>query len=49
MSITAMLFRLARLSADGRALSKGPEALAKRLVRKAALKPWGKAVNKRVR
>lgn len=33
-SLTSLLFRMARLSADGRALRKGPGAYAKRLVRK---------------
>ena len=35
MSITSGLFRLARLSADARAVSKGPKAVGKRIVRKA--------------
>jgi hypothetical protein len=35
MSITSSLFKAARLSADLRAVSKGPDAIGKRIVRKA--------------
>jgi hypothetical protein len=35
-SITSLLFQAARLSADGRAIRKGPDAVAKRYVRKIA-------------
>ena len=35
MSITSSLFRAARLSADLRAISRGPDAIGKRIVRKA--------------
>jgi hypothetical protein len=34
MSFTSALFRAARLSADGRAISKGPAAIGRRIVRK---------------
>ncbi len=34
MSVTSNLFKLARLSADARAVSKGPKAIGKRVVRK---------------
>ncbi|MDQ0241184.1 hypothetical protein J2S94_003277 [Arthrobacter bambusae] len=37
-SLTSLLFRAARLSADGRALRKGPAAVGKRLVRKQVYK-----------
>lgn len=33
-SLTSLLFQAARLSADGRALRKGPAAVGKRIVRK---------------
>lgn len=33
-SLTSMLFRAARLSADARAITKGPKAMAQRYVRK---------------
>ena len=42
MSITSKLFKLARLSADARAVSRGPEAVGKRLVRKAVGRAWGR-------
>lgn len=35
MKLTSMLFRLARASATGRAVRKGPAALGRRVVRKA--------------
>jgi hypothetical protein len=34
MSLTSMLYKAARMSATGRAARKGPNALAKRYVRK---------------
>ena len=34
MSLTSMLYRLARASATGRAARRGPDALAKRMIRK---------------
>jgi hypothetical protein len=37
-SLTSFLYRAARLSADGRALRKGPAAYGKRLVRKQVYK-----------
>lgn len=37
-SLTSLLFRAARLSADGRAIRKGPEAIVKRVVRKQVTK-----------
>lgn len=43
MSLTSTLFRAARLSADVRAIRRGPKATGKRLVRKAVgrtLGPW---------
>lgn len=43
-SITSMLFRAARYSADARAVSKGPEAIAKRLVRKQVYKTSNRVV-----
>lgn len=38
MSITSLLFRAARLSADARAIRKGPTAVGKRIVRKQVYK-----------
>jgi hypothetical protein len=35
MSLTSLLYKAARMSATGRAARKGPNALAKRYVRKA--------------
>ncbi|GEM_PF-3558693 len=43
MSFTSMLFRLARLSATGRAARRGPAALAKRQVRRAVGRAWGRS------
>lgn len=37
-SLTSLLFQAARLSADGRAIRKGPAAVGKRIVRKQAYK-----------
>lgn len=37
-SFTSLLFQAARLSADGRAIRKGPAAVGKRIVRKQAYK-----------
>ena len=37
-SLTSILFQAARLSADGRALRKGPAAYGKRVIRKQAYK-----------
>jgi hypothetical protein len=42
MSITNTLFKLARLSATGRAISKGPEATGKRMVRIGIGRAWAK-------
>jgi hypothetical protein len=43
MTLTSMLFRLARLSATGRAVRRGPKALAKRQVRRAVGRAWGRS------
>lgn len=43
MSLTSMLFKLARASATGRAARKGPKALAKRQVRRAVGRAWGRS------
>lgn len=42
MSLTSWLFQLARTSADARAVSRGPEAVGKRVVRKAIGRAWGR-------
>jgi hypothetical protein len=42
-SITSMLFRAARLSADARAASRGPGPFAKRLIRKQVGRAWGRS------
>jgi hypothetical protein len=42
VSITSRLFRAARLSADLRAISRGPDAIGKRIVRKAVGRTWGR-------
>lgn len=49
MSLTNMLFKLARASATGRAARKGPSALAKREVRKAVYRKEGGATGKVLR
>lgn len=41
-SLTDMLYKLARASATGRAASKGPAALEKRMVRKTVYKSEGR-------
>ncbi|GGH93805.1 hypothetical protein ACFFGR_09270 [Arthrobacter liuii] len=40
-SLTSILFHAARLSADGRALRKGPEAVGKRIIRKQVYRRTG--------
>lgn len=45
-SATSTLFRLARLSADGRAAGKGPAAAAKRQVRRKVYRAEGRATRK---
>ena len=40
-SVTDLLYRMARASATGRAVSKGPAALAKRQVRRAVYRAEG--------
>jgi hypothetical protein len=42
VSVTNNLFRAARLSADLRAISRGPDAVLKRIVRKAIGRAWGR-------
>lgn len=46
MSLTNTLFRLARVSADARAVRKGPGAVAKRVVRKSVYRAEGRATRK---
>ena len=43
MSLTSSLFKLARLSATARAISKGPKATAKRAVRIGIGRAWGRS------
>jgi hypothetical protein len=43
MSLTSTLFKLARLSATGRAARKGPAALGKRMIRKQVGRAWGRS------
>jgi hypothetical protein len=43
VSLTSQLFRTARASADLRAVSKGPNAVAKRIIRKAIGRAWGRS------
>lgn len=43
MSLTRLLYRAARASATGRALSKGPDATAKRLVRIQVGRAWARS------
>ena len=45
-SLTNILYRLARASATGRAASKGPEALAKREIRREVYKAEGKSTRR---
>lgn len=40
-SLTSALFRAARLSADGRALRRGPAAVGKRIIRKQVYRSTG--------
>ena len=42
VSLTSFLFRAARLSATGRAISRGPKATAKRAVRIGVGRLWGR-------
>ena len=48
-SLTNVLYRMARASATARAASKGPEALAKREVRKEVYKAEGKSTRRFLR
>jgi hypothetical protein len=43
VSLTSMLFKAARMSATGRAMRKGPNAYAKRLVRRQIGRAWGRS------
>lgn len=45
-SLTDMLYRAARLSADGRAVRRGPSAVAKRAARKAVYREEGKVTRR---
>ena len=49
MGLTNTLFKLARMSATGRAVRKGPAALGKRYVRKAVYRKEGGATGKALR
>ena len=49
MSITSALYKAARLSADGRAVSKGPKGVAKRASRREVYKNEGKATRRFLR
>jgi hypothetical protein len=42
-SLTSLLFRAARLSADGRAIRKGPDAMFKREIRRQVGRAWGRS------
>lgn len=42
MSLTSTLFRAARLSADLRAVRRGPKAVGKRIIRKGIGRAWGR-------
>jgi len=46
MSIRSLLYALARLMGDLNAIQRGPNAMFKRVVRKAALRTTSRAVNK---
>jgi hypothetical protein len=43
MTLTSLLFRAARISADGRAVRRGPAAIAKRVVRIGVGRAWGRS------
>lgn len=43
MSLTSALFKLARLSATGRAIRRGPKATLKRAVRIGVGRAWGRS------
>ena len=43
MSLTSWLYRAARLSADVRAVRRGPQAVGERLIRKAVGRAWGRS------
>jgi hypothetical protein len=43
LNLTSLLFRAARLSATGRAMRKGPSALANREVRRQIGRAWGRS------
>jgi hypothetical protein len=49
VSLTNSLYRLARLSADGRAARRGPAAVAKRAVRRRVYRAEGKATRRAFR
>jgi hypothetical protein len=43
VSFSSAVFRLARLSASGRAISRGPSGLAKRAIRVGVGRAWGRS------
>jgi hypothetical protein len=43
MGLTSALFKAARISADLRAVRRGPRATGKRVVRKAVGRAWGRS------
>ena len=43
MSLTSQLFRAARLSANARAVRRGPAAMGKRMVRRSIGRAWGRS------
>lgn len=45
----SLLYTLARLLGDAQAISKGPSAIAKRVVRKAAWRSFGSIMNRIVK
>lgn len=49
MSITNTLYRAARLSADARAVRKGPAAVGRRIVRKSVYRSSAKATRRVLR
>lgn len=49
MSLTNMLYRAARLSADARAVRRGPAAVGKRVVRKTVYRQSARATRKALR
>lgn len=49
MSLRSMLYRIARLMGDVRAIRRGPRAIARRAARKGLMRIAGRAINRMIK